>query len=220
MNQPSAVNKFAREIARATGFSEFKLKRQLIQIVDALVAAEVAEQTPKQKTAPAQQITKRSDPRERSEGYISIPFSGSRALVHAALRRSINFAATRSGNCPWRTSHVITYFIQAIADEVAAGSLVRIPGLGAFGPFFCEDSGYVYPRFVPARPFRLHVRELCDEKNAKNDALEGYRRSHHPSSRPDRSASSTPGAMEALRRHIDKQAGYNVHGEFWEGTEP
>ena len=67
------------------------------------------------------------------------------------------------------------------------------------------------------KSFRQQVRDCCRPENAKNHVLRTFQRSHHPSSRPDRSAASTFTTMRAWRADIDRQAGYPVRGAAWDG---
>ena len=150
---------------------------------------------------------------ESRPGYIHVPFM-SKSEDAAPLRRVIASAADRAGTSDFMTISVMTYVWEAIAKEVGAGNVVRVPGWGIYGPYRWNPLNggepVVYPRFVAARPFRQEVRELCPPELARNDALRIFQRSHHPGSRPRGSQSLTMTTMEAWRSHIDSQAGGRI----------
>jgi len=50
------------------------------------------------------------------------------------------------------------------------------------------------------------VDACCPPAKANNHKLEAYRRSHHPSSRPEKSGSRTFSVMRTIRQHIEKNA--------------
>jgi hypothetical protein len=64
-----------------------------------------------------------------------------------------------------------------------------------------KSSPFPQPRFIPSRQFRQQTTAMCPKDRAivNADAATTYRRSHHPSSKPDRAASFVSSAMFALR---------------------
>ena len=152
------------------------------------------------------QSSTRTPERHNAYGYICIPFVG-KSKRYDALRRCVVSAADQSVMSEWQVARVMTLFIQAIADEVATGNPVRIPGLGMFTPWCwtAKTSGKqtMQPRFVPSRVFRLQVKHFCPVSDAMNKQSESYRRSHHPSSRKH-DYGSTRAAMQHWRASIDR----------------
>jgi len=152
------------------------------------------------------QSSTRTPERHNASGYICIPFVG-KSKRYDALRRCVVSAADQSVMSEWQVARVMTLFIQAIADEVATGNPVRIPGLGMFTPWCwtAKTSGKqtMQPRFVPSRVFRLQVKHFCPVSDAMNKQSESYRRSHHPSSRKH-DHGSTRAAMQHWRASIDR----------------
>jgi hypothetical protein len=151
---------------------------------------------------------------ECNRGYVRIPFMA-KTEDAAPLKRVIARASDRTGVSQFNAIALMTFVWEAIAQEVSSGSVVRIPGWGMYGPWLWNpdggDSGdaAVYPRFVPARPFRQEVREMCPPELAKNSVLRNFQRSHHPSSRSG-STSRTMTTMESWRGHISRQSGGSV----------
>jgi len=153
-------------------------------------------------------------PEERSAGYIKIPFN-SKSEQSLPLRRALTYSADQMCMGQYQAAMVLTFFIRGVADEVSWGRVVRIPGLGMFGPWRWASPkkglpDIATPRFIPARPFRNQVRHMCPPDRTQNEALETYRRSHNLASKPNRYAASTAGAMRAWQKHINKQAKYDV----------
>lgn len=151
-------------------------------------------------------------PGEAGGSYVHVPFI-SKAEQALPLKRVLAYAAGKMAMDQFRTAELMTYMLEGIADQVASGHVVRVPGFGIWGPWLWEsDDGTrsMYPRFVPARPFRLQVRSTCDPARAQNKALSQFQRSHHPSSRPDKAGSTTWSALHAFRQHLKRQAGEDV----------
>jgi hypothetical protein len=144
-----------------------------------------------------------------SRGYLRIPWS-SKAEKYNSLREILVYTAQRTGRSEYQIAVIMTFFLEHLALIVACGRCVRIPGFGVFGPWtanYEDRDPTVSPRFVPARPWRQHVKSICPPTEGKNHELHTYRRSHHPSSRKSRKQSSTGDVMKRLRESFVSQMG-------------
>lgn len=129
--------------------------------------------------------------------------------------RAIERAAQRYGSTRYEVAELMTLFLEAIADEVALGNVVSIPGFGAFGPWLIEtrsamarDSSWrCKPVFSPARPFSDLVRLSAPANRKGKRKISRHRRNHHASSKPDRESVGVITTMEAIRESIRKQLG-------------
>ncbi len=140
---------------------------------------------------------------------LRIPFATKREDVQT-LKDAICHAADQTGTSEWKVAIIISHFFESVADKVSAGNVVTMPGFGLFSAYLYEREGQpsrVQPRFIAARPFRNQVNVCCPHWLAKNHKIESYRKSHHPSSRPDKSHSTTFGAMRAFRQQLEAQVG-------------
>jgi hypothetical protein len=203
----------ARDVTRVAGVLRNELARLLCaeQSGAAAVAAdEPLDITPR--PARPQKVRYVTDD-EDGGSYVKIPFLP-KAEDARPLKKAIQYAADKMHVSPYLVAELMTYFLEAVADRVSLGHVVRIPGFGVFGPWLWESKHdgkqSVYPRFVAARPFRLQVRSICDPPKAKNDVLARFQRSHHPSSRPDKVTSQVWKAMDAMREQFRRQGGYYV----------
>jgi hypothetical protein len=154
-------------------------------------------------------------PDDRGGSYVRVPFL-SKAEHARPLQRVIAYGADKLGMSHYLAVKLATYLFEGVADEVSLGGVVRVPGFGVWGPWLWDGTDgrrAVYPRFVAARPFRLHVRCTAEPGQARNDVLRAFQRSHHPSSRPDKAGSRTWGVMRSWRDDVDRQAGFHVGGD-------
>jgi hypothetical protein len=137
----------------------------------------------------------------------------------AAFHRAIRVAAREMHLSEHQVAVIAADFFACIAQEVAAGKRVVLPGFGVFEPVVKRGPKHtrVAPRFRPARGFRKAVRETCppDAAEAGGAVLRKVQRRHHPTSRPDRLASRTFTGMAAFRQRIEADArrmGMSVRG--------
>ena len=108
-------------------------------------------------------------------------------LPHARLGRNSALAEVieeSSANAAMTFSQMavaMSFFIEALADKVASGKVVSIPGFGQFAPWATESwqgEHYVAPRFQSALGFRNLVKVGCLVCKACNVTSENYRRNH------------------------------------------
>lgn len=100
----------------------------------------------------------------------------------------------------------VSYFLEFLADGVAQGKCISIPGFGLFAPMTGHGSYKATVRFKPSRAFRQQVAEsvtTVDEETRRR--WHQFRRSHAPSTRPDKTQERTFTTMRSLRHHIRKQ---------------
>lgn len=205
----------AASIARRLGRDCDWVRRLLTRHVADLVRAELEDENQRRLDRFGGDARAASERPDRGS-YVRIPWVV-KPRDARPLQRAIGAAGDNAGVNHFLAAMLMTHFLEAIVREVEGGELVRIPGFGVFGPFLCETKNtgerYVAPRFVAARGFRQQVREGCPHHHAQNRRLTSYRRSHHPSSRPDKSGSNTAASMSAWRDILCAQAqdGQAVH---------
>ena len=112
---------------------------------------------------------------------IRIPYNA-KAEDAQPLQRCVEFAAENHAMSEYDVAIVMTYFLEQLAAEVAAGRLVVIPGFGAFGSLRHRTKtgldGDWFPAFLANLGFRNEVRwgnPPSDETLAK---FRGYRNNH------------------------------------------
>lgn len=139
---------------------------------------------------------------------IRIPFNGETA--EHGLGRAVQEAARAAGVTFSQVAIIGSYLFEHIADRVACGELVTIPGFGQFQPWATQSrwSGerYVQPRFMAAMAFRNTVKVSCLLCNACNAQAETYRTHHTLRLGSPLTASRTFTAMDAFRVRIRAQA--------------
>ena len=142
---------------------------------------------------------------------VRIPFL-SRSEDGQALQRCIDHAAERSALDSVAVAQVMSLFLEAIADEVSRGKIVRLPGFGMFAPeaiperhrkMSRDPTPRCKPVFVPSRGFRAQVGAGALTSSTRELRLKRYRKNH--SSAQGRGAPRVFMAMEAMRQQIDAQ---------------
>jgi hypothetical protein len=105
-------------------------------------------------------------PRHDTNNYVNATMSSLSEKARpgiTALYAALKETAEQTGFNAYQIGNIMTYFLQSIAQQVAIGKLVRIPGFGVFGAkvYWNGRRGieplYSYPDFVASIPFRNDV---------------------------------------------------------------
>lgn len=142
---------------------------------------------------------------------IRIPFL-SRTADGQPLQRCIDKAASRSGMGADAVVQVMSLFLEAIADELAKGRAVRIPGWGIYVPAPIPDrhrrmsrnpSARCKPVFSASRGLRAQVAMGLGPRPENARILKRHRSNHANSTGTQRVFT----AMQALRQQVAAQLG-------------
>jgi nucleoid DNA-binding protein len=121
----------------------------------------------------------------------SIPFLR-RGEEREALIRTVDQAAGAANITSERFFIALTYWLEKVADEVAVGNVVPIPGLGKLAPWLEERKGriarynhgrpYSVPVFEPSPAFRAQVKATAPFSRKGKRSIQDTRRnnSRHP----------------------------------------
>lgn len=146
-------------------------------------------------------VRRKLDPTpENLKGRFRAPFL--RRADAIGFERVIAQSARQMGISELSSARHTSYFLEALAECVAGGLVVRIPGVGAFGPWHSENASGIdgcIPRFVAGPPFREYVQAVCPARSNRNRELQALRR------RRRGRRSSVVDAMQTLRLHIGSQ---------------
>jgi len=129
------------------------------------------------------------------------------------LHRVISRAAGRSGIDSARVAWVATFLFDEIAQEVCAGSIVYVPGFGAFGvrmPIGGRTRGVPIPAMEPLAHFRAQLRSQYDPDSTAGTAAEMWRVrrvAQKNAGAPQMLHRSTTSAMARMRESIRRTAG-------------
>jgi len=115
---------------------------------------------------------------------IKIPCVSKRVDVQP-LCRAVKHAAHNMGVSEFFAATLMTYFLERLAEEVAQGNVVRIPGFGMFAVYGFTikkwkkylGRRYCLPTFSASAGFRQQVAMLPFDRN-HNDLIFGHRRSN------------------------------------------
>lgn len=146
-------------------------------------------------------------------GYISIPFLA-KSEQGLPLQRAVDLAATKLGLSEYSMAIAMTYFFEQIADEVARGHVVRIPGFGIFAPSLDERPQYLarrggprcVPRFSPSKGWQQEVMLRAPASRSGKAALKVHR-SNHRVTEGRFGSERIFTAMHAIRDQISAQLG-------------
>ncbi len=142
---------------------------------------------------------------------ISIPFL-SEAADGVPLQRCLDQAAERSGVDVYTMALAMSYFIEAIADEVTHGRSVRVPGFGLFAPVPIPDlhlrmsrdtSPRCKPVFLPSRGFRAQVASGAAPSDIEAKRAKQFRKNHAGCRAGDSVRVFT--AQQAFREQVEAQ---------------
>ncbi len=145
--------------------------------------------------------------------YIRLPFLA-KAEQSLPLQRAIDLAATKVGLSQYSMAIAMSYFFEKLADEVARGRVVRVPGFGVFAPVLDERPQYLarrggprcVPRFSAAKGFRQEVMLSAPPSRAGKIALKAHSSNHRVSGQRYTSARVFT-SMHAVRDQISAQLG-------------
>ncbi len=129
---------------------------------------------------------------------LKVPFL--RRKYARSFERVVAFVAERMHASQHSVARALSFFAEAVGDEVANGQVVRFPGFFVAGPWRTERGiAEVVPRIQASPPFSNHVLFNCGLGDAQNRALQAHRR------RRRGRISLLPKAMEAFRARIEAQ---------------
>ena len=149
---------------------------------------------------------------------VRVPFSG-KSEAGQPLLRCVRRAALETGLTDFQVAMVVSFFFEELANEVGAGRVVRVPGIGAFGALLWrprhgpDAPAYAYPAFSGSDAFRQQVKWECPADGAADRTLRRHRQSRHPSGADGRQSRRTRSAMRAFRERVRAQArrlGYDL----------
>lgn len=144
---------------------------------------------------------------------IKIPFLGL-SEQGAALQRCVDRAVNESGLDAYGVVVALSHLLEAIADEVALGRAVSIPGFGLFAPvpmperhrrMSRDPSPRSKPVFSPSRGFRQQVRFGAPPNEAEAKRLRQHAKNHADDSQNPSARVFT--AMQAVRDQVAAQLG-------------
>lgn len=129
------------------------------------------------------------------------------------LERCIEYASKKTGVDHYTAVLFMTHFLDQLADEVAKGHPVSVPGFGLFAAVF-ERRGKrpgtagdrVLPKFSPSQGFRNQVAFSCPPDRAPTARFIGHR-DHGRFTQGRTEASRVFTAMENIRASIRRQLG-------------
>ncbi|MEM7517370.1 MAG: hypothetical protein AAF368_10660, partial [Planctomycetota bacterium] len=142
-------------------------------------------------------------------------FAFSRRADAEPLNRVIAKAANDSGRSRYEVARTMTFFFEHLAEEVAHGRVVSIPGFGAFGAWLDERKSVLAkdpiprcrPEFSPARGLREMVALTAPFSRVGKRKLTNHRKSHSLGSSATRTSSRVFTSAQAIRDSIDAQLG-------------
>lgn len=145
--------------------------------------------------------------------YIRVPFLA-KAEQSLPLQRAIDLAATKVGLSQYSMAIAMTFLLEQIADEVARGHVVRIPGFGMFAPSLDERPQYLarrggprcVPRFSPSKGWQQEVMLRAPPSRMGKAALKVHR-SNHRVTEGRFGSERIFTAMHAIRDQISAQLG-------------
>lgn len=102
------------------------------------------------------------------------------------LKDAIDFAADQTGLDTHKVALTLSYLLEGIADQLALGRTVRLPGFGVFAPYLDDRPQYrsrrtgpvCAPKFSPARGFRAQVMMSAPANQSGKRDIENHRRNH------------------------------------------
>lgn len=142
---------------------------------------------------------------------VRIPYLSS-VEAGAPLQRCLDLAGDRSGVGVDGVVRVMTLFLEAIADEMTKGRVVRIPGFGLFAPapiplrhrkMSRDLTARTKPVFSPSRGLRAQVALGVGPKPENVRMLTRHRKNHQDST----STARVFTAMQTFRDQVAAQIG-------------
>lgn len=145
--------------------------------------------------------------------YIKVPFLA-KSEQGLPLQRALDLAASKVGLSPYSMAIAMSHFLEQLADEVARGRVVRVPGFGTFAPCLDERRQYLarrggprcVPKFSASKGFRIEVMLRAPLSREGKVALKAHSSNHRVSEQRYTSARVFT-AMHAVRDQISAQLG-------------
>lgn len=145
---------------------------------------------------------------------IHIPFL-SKSEQGRPLQAALDYTASHTGLSTFTVALAMSHFLESIADEVARGRTVRIPGFGIFAPVLDERRQYLarrggpkcLPKFSAAKGFRSQVMWSAPPTRSGKDALRAHRSNHRVSEERYTSARVFT-SMQVFRDQVAAQMGH------------
>lgn len=123
------------------------------------------------------------------------------------IMRAVRATAAEYGLSEFLVAKVMSRFLQAAAEEVAAGRVFRIPAFGIFAARPVGKRGRPAPCFVASRCWNNEVEATCSPEAAARGkkAIRAAYHSHHPSTRSGKHQRVMTGQV-AFRDQLDADA--------------
>lgn len=117
--------------------------------------------------------------------YIRIPFLA-RSEQALPLQRALELAANKIGVSQFTMAIAASHMFEQLAEEVARGRVVRVPGFGVFAPCLDERRQYLarrggpkcVPKFSASKSFRTDVMLRAPPSREGKAALKVHRSNH------------------------------------------
>jgi nucleoid DNA-binding protein len=143
---------------------------------------------------------------------MNLPFYSRREHAES-LMRILDHVANKTGSSRYMVAFLMTYFLEGIADEVARGNKVRLPGFGLFAASLVERKAALArdptprcrPAFSPSRGFVEQVRLTAPVSKSGKQAISNHRRNHSSGSRSTQCSARVFKSGEAVRASIKAQ---------------
>ena len=118
------------------------------------------------------------------------------------FERAVRNTAKHSHASEFSVARLLSFFAEAVAQEVAEGHVFRFPGFFVVGPWLVErgiHEGRCLPRFQASPAFNDYVLLNCTARQSRNKELQAHRR------RRRRRPSNLTTAMEGFRARVEAQ---------------
>jgi nucleoid DNA-binding protein len=206
------VDEFCREIAKRLRIDESRVRAAVRKSMNPFLSKMRLQDVASQVEAAKKDRWDHDDWRYQDEGYVRIlPYKAFNSLDEPLIQ-VVGRTARQSGYTARRCGLIMSYFIENLADIIAHGSPVNIPGFGKFVAYPCARKGrvpFALPKFLPARTLQKQVAAVTPMEVAlRNKAsVDFYRQHQHPSSKPERQNASVGKSMELFRSKMQNYSG-------------
>ncbi len=158
--------------AEAAGLSTSEFIRRAALAADPQLLAES-----KPAGVPRTPVRSRRPPSTANIKPFRVPFV--HGIEGLGFERVVQHAARQMGMDQCSVAMVLTHVTDAVANEMAAGHVVRWPGLFVAGAYLCprrDGRRSVFPRFQAAPPLNRTVADLCPLDRVCNVSLDNHRK--------------------------------------------
>lgn len=133
----------------------------------------------------------------------------------AAFNAVVTSVAEKTGMSSYAVVTALSYAIEAAADEVARGGVLRIPGFGVLAAWKDERRSVVAklgkpimtPRFSASRGFRAQVALCCPITSKGKRAIARHRQNHSSGVASGSCSARVSSAAHSIREAIKAQMG-------------